>query len=121
VEKKDEPTVGLDMMGEPIIDPAPDKPPTWEDSPAGKALFKGGAWGALAGMAIAIYYYSSTDYWPHSPLGFFDGDLLFVAPALGYVLGALLGWLSVKVTGKDEVPTPPSYWNDPSGTGKGPL
>jgi hypothetical protein len=121
VKKKDEPPVGLDMMGEPIIDPAPDKPPTWEDSPAGKAFFKGGAWGALAGMAIAIYYYSSTDYWPHSPLGFFDGDLLFVAPALGYVLGALLGWLSVKVTGKDEVPTPPSYWNDPSGTGKGPL
>lgn len=107
MEKKDEPTVGLDLMGEPIIDPAPDKPPTWEDSPAGKAFFKGGTWGMVAGLAVATYYYTSTNYWPHSPLGFFVGDLAFVAVGLGFIVGALLGWLSVRATGKDEVPPPP--------------
>ena len=104
--KKDEPPVGLDMMGEPIIDPAPDKPPTWEDSPAGKALFKGGTWGMVAGLAVATYdYYSSLGY--VSPPRFFVGDVVFAAVGLGFILGALLGWLSVRLTGKDEVPPPP--------------
>ena len=106
-EKKDEPTIGLDMMGEPIIDPAPDKPPTWEDSPAGKAFFKGGTWGMAAGLVVAIYYGSSS----YSPIGLFVGDVALVLLSglgLGFVLGALLGWLSVKATGKDEVPPPPS-------------
>jgi hypothetical protein len=107
MEKKDEPTVGLDKMGEPIIDPAPDKPPTWEDSPAGKAFFKGGIWGMAAGLAFAIYYYSYISWSYISLLGFFVGDVAFFAVGLGFILGALLGWLSVKVTGKDEVPPPP--------------
>lgn len=105
VKKKGEPTIGLDRMGEPIIDPAPDKPPTWEDSPAGKALFKGGMLGLVAGLAAASYCvplgYS---------LGFFDSDLVFFAPALGYIAGALLGWLSVKITGKDRVPQLMPWW-----------
>lgn len=107
VKKKDEPTVGLDMMGEPIIDPAPDKPPTWEDSPAGRAFFKGGTWGMAAGAAFATYhYYSSVGY--ISLPRFFIGDVAFAAVGLGFILGALLGWLSVKLIGKDDVPPPPS-------------
>ena len=107
MEKKDAPPVGLDMMGEPIIDPAPDKPPTWEDSPPGKALFKGGTWGMVAGLAVAIYYYNHTSWSYISLLGLFGGDVAFFAVGLGFILGALLGWLSVKMTGKDEVPPPP--------------
>jgi hypothetical protein len=100
--------MGLDLMGEPIIDPAPDKPPTWEDSPAGKAFFKGGTWGMIAGLAIAVYYLSVSNY---SPLGLFLGDIVFFAVGLGFVVGALLGWLSVQVIGKDRVPpTPPSLF-----------
>jgi hypothetical protein len=110
MNKKDEPAVGLDKMGEPIIDPAPDKPPTWERSSAGKALFKGGNWGMAAGLAIA-YCYTSI----HSPLGFYGGNLVLVLLSgigLGYILGALLGWLSAKVTGKDKVPAT-SILDDP--------
>ena len=103
MEKKDEPPVGLDMMGEPIIDPAPDKPPTWEDSPAGKALFKGGTLGMAAGLAFVTYTNSSS-------IGFFVGDVVFVAVGLGFIVGAVLGWLSVKVTGKDNVPPATTWW-----------
>jgi hypothetical protein len=114
VKKKDEdePVIGLDRLGYPIIDPAPDKPPTWEDTPAAQALFKGGVWGAVAGLAGALYKYPVSAF-NYSPLGLFEGDIalaLMLWIAAGYVLGALLGWLSFKVTGKDMVPRPYNIW-----------
>jgi len=60
------PDIPLDRLGEPIIDPAPDKPPTWEDTVRAKALFRGGNWGMLAGLLIAQYYMAV-----YSPLGFY--------------------------------------------------
>jgi hypothetical protein len=107
-EEEEEPIIGLDLMGEPIIDPAPDKPPTWEDSPSGKAFFNGGNWGMGAGLSVAIYYTSM-----HSPFGFYLGNMalvLFSGIGLGYIVGALLGWLSVKVTGKNSVPPVPTFF-----------
>jgi hypothetical protein len=102
VNKKNEPVVGLDKLGEPIIDPAPDKPPTWERTTAAKALFRGGNWGMAAGLAVATLYTSS-----HSPLGFYTGNLILVLACgcgLGYALGAFAGWLSAKLTGKNKLP-----------------
>ena len=100
--KTNEPVIGLDKMGQPIIDPAPDKPRTWEDTVPAKALFRGGNWGMAAGLAAAVYYLSV-----HSPLGFYTGNLLLVLGggiAAGFALGALAGWVSAKVTGKNKVP-----------------
>ena len=102
VKKKSEPAIGLDKMGEPIIDPAPDKPPTWEDTIPSKALFRGGNWGMAAGLAVAIYYTSN-----HAPLGFYNGNLILVLSicvGAGFALGAFAGWLSAKITGKNKVP-----------------
>ena len=92
----------LNRLGEPIIDPAPDKPPTWEDTVPAKALFRGGNWGMFIGLTIAIYYTST-----HSPLGFYSGNLILmlaVGVGAGFVLGAFIGWMSAKITGKNKLP-----------------
>lgn len=94
MEKKSEPEIGLDRMGEPIIDPAPDRPPDMEDSPASNALAKGAKWGAVAGVLIAQWYMRE-----HSPLGFYMGNVLLVfAVCIGICgwVGAAIAWLNYK-------------------------
>ena len=100
--KKDDPVVGLDKMGEPIIDPAPDKPPTWEDTVTAKSLFRGGNWGLAIGLMAALVYTSA-----YSRLGLLDGyDFLMLGcgAGFGYVLGAFVGWLLAKITGRNVLP-----------------
>ena len=106
MQAKDDPPIGLDKMGEPIIDPAPDKPPTWEDSRSGKALFKGMKWGAAAGLALAQIYISS-----HSVQTVFGsiyvGEAIvpvLLGTALGAAVGAAFGWLSANVKIEDDLP-----------------
>jgi hypothetical protein len=90
---KSEPEVGLDKLGEPIIDPAPDRPPGKENSPTSNAMVKGAKWGAVAGLIIAQMYIGQ-----HSPHGFYMGNLLAVfAVCIGLCtfIGAAIGWLSI--------------------------
>ena len=94
--------IPLDRLGYPIIDPAPDRPPTWEDTVPAKALFRGGNWGMFIGVLIAKYYTSI-----HSPLGFYSGNLILVLAigvGVGFVSGAFIGWASAKITGKNILP-----------------
>jgi hypothetical protein len=106
--QKGEPIFSLDKMGEPIIDPAPDKPPTWEDTVPAKALFRGGTWGMAVGLAAALYYESN-----HSVFGIYIENLalvLLVGVGAGFMAGAFVGWLSAKITGKNNLP--PTSWLD---------
>lgn len=104
MKKKDEHLIGLDKAGAPIIDPAPDKPPTWEDTLAGKATYRGGNWGMLVGFSVA-YAYASFRH----PF-FFGGEdvamltLLLCGSGAGYLIGAALAWFIVNKTGKDRIP-----------------
>lgn len=88
----------LDRLGLPIIDPAPDRPPGWEDSPVGKAVFAGAGWGAVAGLGVAqiVMADSAVD----TPFGFIYRDDAVVALGLcigsGTALGAGFGWLFVR-------------------------
>jgi len=94
--------IGLDKMGEPIIDPAPDKPPTWEDTVPAKALFRGGNWGMAIGLAIVAYYLTV-----HAPIGVYMGNYMLVLAAGvggGFAVGAFVGWMSAKITGKNKLP-----------------
>ena len=94
--------IPVDRLGEPIIDPAPDRPPTWEDTVPAKALFRGGNWGMFIGLIIAKYYMST-----HSPLGVYLGNVivvLAVGVGAGFVSGAFIGWTSAKITGKNQLP-----------------
>jgi hypothetical protein len=105
-KQEDQPIVGLDKLGEPIIDPAPDKPPTWEDTVPAKTLFRGGTWGAAVGLVVARIYMSSraieTSFGPLYP----DNLLLVLGVGIGagFALGAFIGWLSAKITGKNKLP-----------------
>ena len=84
----------LDRLGLPIIDPAPDRPPGWEDSPAGKAVFKGAKWGVIAGLGVAqiVLVQDAVD----TPFGIIYRYEAWVTLALGIgigtALGAVLGW-----------------------------
>lgn len=98
MKDKPEPEIGLDKMGEPIIDPAPDRPPEMQDSPASNALAKGAKWGSIVGFVIAQWYLGQ-----HSPLGFYGGNVTLVFAVcigIGASIGAGIGWLS------DNGPTP---------------
>jgi len=92
VEKKDEPIVGLDKMGEPIVDPAPDSK---EEADWPVEIWTGAKWGMAAGVAAGIAYLNV-----HTPssLGFYPGDAgLVMVPAFvgGAAAGAAIGWLWV--------------------------
>ena len=88
----------LDRLGLPIIDPAPDRPPGWEDSPAGKAVFTGAGWGAAAGLVVAQIVMAGGAV--ETPFGVIYRDDVVVTLALsigiGTALGAGLGWLVVR-------------------------
>ncbi len=104
------PMLGLDRMGEPIIDPAPDRPPGWEDSPTGKAVFKGAKWGAVAGLAIGQFYISSNSI--ETPFGsIYTGNVtLVLIGCIGVcsALGAGIGWVTMQDIGggDDDRPRP---------------
>lgn len=86
--------VGPDRLGEPIIDPAPNRPRALRDGPAIKAATKGATWGAVAGLVAAKLYLSA-----HSPLGFYGGDagvMVITWTGVGAILGAAAGWLIQK-------------------------
>ncbi len=113
----DSSVVGLDKMGEPIIDPAPDKPPGWEDSPTGKTVWKGAKWGMVAGFVIAqiIISVKSID----TPFGsIYVGNMALVYLlwiGLGVAVGAGIGWLSTQKIGEDDDAPPPSSPIEPFG------
>jgi len=99
MKRKPKPEVGLDKMGEPIIDPAPDRAPDTRDSPASSAMAKGAKWGALVGFVIAQWYMGQ-----HSPLGFYGGNVVGVfAVCIGIctLIGAGFGWLHDNGSGPD--------------------
>jgi hypothetical protein len=92
VEEKDEPTVGLDRMGEPIMDPAPD---SREQADWPVEIWTGAKWGMAAGVAAGLAYVSAHTV---PSLGFYPGDAgLVLVPAFvgGAVVGAAIGWLWV--------------------------
>jgi hypothetical protein len=103
------PAAGLDKMGEPIIDPAPDTPPEWEDSPTGKAVLKGAKWGMVVGFGVAQLVIWSKSI--PTPVGSIYGGNMFGVFALwiglGVAIGAGIGWLSTKDLGEDDDTRPP--------------
>jgi hypothetical protein len=102
MKDEDRPEIGLDKMGQPIIDPAPDKPPTWETTPAGKATYRGGNWGMLVAFVTGVPLYMSLPL-NLSTQATYVG-LLLMWLGLGYVLGAFLAWLIGRRTGKNPLP-----------------
>jgi hypothetical protein len=110
-------TVGLDKMGEPIIDPAPDRPPPEPDSPTFKAVKKGAKWGSLAGLVIGQLYLSHNSI--NTPVGtIYTGNVALVLigwVALGTAIGTGIGWLSVQKIGEDDDRSPPSFPSEPYG------
>jgi hypothetical protein len=116
-QKTDEPMIGLDRLGEPIIDPAPDKPPSWQDSPTGKATWKGAKWGMVAGFAVAQIFisYGSID----TPFGsIYNGNIALVFIfwiGIGSALGAGIAWLNMQKIGEDDDVPPPTFPREPFG------
>jgi hypothetical protein len=95
MDKKDEPTVGLDRLGEPIVDPAPDRKEQ-DDWPV--EIWTGTKWGMVAGVA-ADFAYMHTD--APSLVGLFPGDAgLVLVPVGCAAVGAAIGWLWVHVPGR---------------------
>lgn len=99
MKRKPKPEVGLDKMGEPIVDPAPDRAPDMEDSPTSNAMAKGAKWAAIAGFVIAQWYMDR-----NSPLGFYGRNVLAVfAVCIGICtcIGAGIAWLYSNGSGPD--------------------
>ena len=85
-----EPTVGLDRLGEPIIDRAPNRPRWLRDGPVIKGFTKGATWGLVVGFAVARLN-PSTNF---LPFGYYVQDANLVVlfwVSVGVVVGAAIG------------------------------
>ncbi len=108
MRETDPPPVGLDKLGEPIIDPAPDKPPSWETTLAGKASYRGGNWGMLIAFLTGVSYYLSLPLYAATQA--YSVALFLLWLGLGYVAGAFVAWWIVRKTGKNVIP-PAGLWD----------
>jgi hypothetical protein len=106
--KKDKPIVALDETAGSIIDPAPDKPLGWKDSPVGKAVWKGAKWGMVAGFFVAqIFIWSGSIDTPFGSI--YTGNLFLMFAfwiGLGAALGAGVAWLNTRKIGEDDDDSP---------------